>query len=344
MGQVLDYLQVHSLAVTLLGLGALLGICLIVEQWRRKTWSATLLLSSASLGLLGLGGLLLGASSWVPWAASAAAACLFLMLAVVVLTGNWWAPLGYTVGAVLLLGLGGMSAEPGARGLNATSKMLLSLQPLQPWWLLVLLLVPIIIWLSFRSLAGLGRVRRWVAIGLRCLLIALLALALAETEARQPNDSLTVLFLWDRSLSIPQDFENGRDRREERIKNFINSSVAERGPGHEHDRAGLIVFGRWPRLELPPSDAPQFRLRKIASTVDDTHTDIAAAIKLASRRSRKARANVLSSSATAMRTWARRRNRRAWPGKTACKSTWSRYPPADAMSTRSWSSALRRRR
>src|SRR4029077_9656727 len=118
-------------------------------------------------------------------------------------------------------------------------------------------------------------------IGLRCILIALLALALAEANARQPNDRLTVLFLWDRSLSIPQEFEGGRDLREERIKKFINDSVAQRGPGHERDLAGLIVFGRWPRLELPPSDAPQFRLHKIASAVDDTHTDIAAAIKLA---------------------------------------------------------------
>jgi len=278
MGQVLDYIQVHSFAVALLGLGFLLAICLVVGHRRRGSWSKPLLLSGASFGLLGLGGLLLGASNWAPWLASGAGACL---LAVVVLTGNWWALLGYVAGAVLLLGLGGMGGDPGARALHATARLLASLQPLQPWWLLLLLLLPVIVGLSFRSLAGLGPVRRWVAIGLRCLLIALLALALAETEARQSNDSLTVLFLWDRSLSIPPDFEGGRDRREERLKRFINDSVAERGPGHEHDMAGLIVFGRWPRLELPPSDAPQFRLRKIASTIDDTHTDIAAAIKLA---------------------------------------------------------------
>jgi len=42
-------------------------------------------------------------------------------------------------------------------------------------------LVPIIIALSFRSLAGLGAGAPLVAIGLRCLGIVLLVLALAET-------------------------------------------------------------------------------------------------------------------------------------------------------------------
>src|SRR5207302_11146513 len=92
---------------------------------------------------------------------------------------------------------------------------------------------------------------------------------------------LTVLFLWDRSLSMPQDFEDGKDLREDRLRRFINESVSMRGPGHERDQAGVIVFGRWPRLELPPGTVRDLRFRKIISTIDDTHTDIAAAIKLA---------------------------------------------------------------
>src|SRR5262249_20230370 len=60
-----------------------------------------------------------------------------------------------------------------------------------------------------------------------------------------------------------------------------NDAVEKRGPGHERDRAGLIVFGRRPRLELPPSDSPRFNFTEVASTVDPNYTDIAAAIKLA---------------------------------------------------------------
>ena len=52
-------------------------------------------------------------------------------------------------------------------------------------------------------------------------------------------------------------------------------------PGHSRDRAGLIVFGRQPRLELPPSDAPRFNLTELPPARDGNYTDIAAAIKLA---------------------------------------------------------------
>src|SRR2546428_560856 len=83
----------------------------------------------------------------------------------------------YGAAAVLLFGLGGMGTEPGTLILNEAGKFLWSLEPLQPAWLLLLLLIPVIVWLSFRSLAGLGPIRRWVAIGLRCLLMILLILA-----------------------------------------------------------------------------------------------------------------------------------------------------------------------
>jgi uncharacterized membrane protein len=281
MAQVLDYVLSHSFPAGAFALALVPAALLLLARRRRGAWSVPLLLSSAAFALLGLGGLTLASTDGAAWVAAVALTVLFGMLAVVALTGTWWAPLGYAVGALLLLGLGGVAAEPATQGLNASARLLASLEPLQPRWLLVLLVLPVIVWLSFRSLAGLGPVRRWVAIGLRCLLISLLALALAGTHARHANDRLTVLFVWDRSLSIPQEFQDGRDLREERLKKFINDSVAKRGPGHERDLAGLIVFGRWPRLELPPSDAPQFHLRKIASTVDDTHTDIAAALKLA---------------------------------------------------------------
>ena len=36
----------------------------------------------------------------------------------------------------------------------------------RPWWLILLpLVLPPLVLFSFRSLAGLGRVRRWIAIG-----------------------------------------------------------------------------------------------------------------------------------------------------------------------------------
>src|SRR5204862_4603027 len=112
---------------------------------------------------------------------------------------------------------------------------LLSSEVAQPLWLLLLLLIPVVVWMSYRSLAGLGPVRRWVAISLRCLVILLLTLSLAELRLRRPNDTTTVLFVVDRSLSIPQEIDPGEatpvDKRWQRIKRFMTDAVAKRGTG-----------------------------------------------------------------------------------------------------------------
>jgi uncharacterized membrane protein len=187
---------------------------------------------------------------------------------------------------VLAFAVGGLVARPMGEGIEEGVKLLGAIEFLNPWWLLALLLIPFLVVFSHRSLAGLGPVRRWVALGLRCLLVLLLVLALAETRLHRQSEHTTVYFAVDRSLSVPQ--EPGKDAkgdwidlRWERIKKFINESVEFRGAEHERDKAGLIVFGRRPRLELPPSDAPRFNFREVQGEIDGNYTDIGAAIKLA---------------------------------------------------------------
>ena len=204
------------------------------------------------------------------------------------LSGRWWLPIAAGVGGLVMFALGSVCVAALQEGLLVAARTVRSLEAGQPWWLLLLLLVPLIIALSFRSLAGLGPVRRWVAIGLRCALILFLTLALAEVHLAHRNETTTVLFVVDRSLSVPQESyldpslqTRLGDHRWDRIRDFINKAVENRGPGHERDKAGLIVFGRRPRLELPPSAVPQFRFNEVASTVDGNYTDIGAAIKLA---------------------------------------------------------------
>lgn len=157
-------------------------------------------------------------------------------------------------------------------------------------WYSVLLLAAsisaLVIWTSFRSLAALGPVRRMIAIGLRCLLITLAILALAEVRMRKQSESLTVLFLVDRSLSIPEDLEvrSGLavDTRRERVRKFIADTVFNRGTGRELDQSGVIVFGRRPRLVLPPSNTDKLLLsEELAANIDAYYTDIGASIKLA---------------------------------------------------------------
>src|SRR5262245_42757313 len=203
---------------------------------------------------------------------------LVLLLAFTGLWSNW---VGYFVCAALLFGLGHVILPPLTIGINDLARILVTLEPLEPWWLLLLFSVPWLIWYSWRRLAALGPGRRVLAIALRCSLLTLLAFALAEMHARHSENRLTVLFVWDRSLSVPPEYVDDINLREERIKTFLNDAVAKRGPGKEQDRVGLVVFGKQPALELPPGAVPQLRLQKIQSRIDDTYTDIAAAIKLA---------------------------------------------------------------
>ena len=76
-----------------------------------------------------------------------------------------------------------------------------------------------------------------------------LLLALAEPRVRRPSDHIAVLFVIDRSYSVPQDLMltaggDNLDQRWERVKTLIETSIARRGPGHRNDQAGVILFGK----------------------------------------------------------------------------------------------------
>ncbi len=275
------------LLVVLVGVPVGLTLTLLVTADAR--------LAAAACGLMGLGALVFPwAENPSPgnWFGTLALLAPLALLVALLLNGFWSAPLGYAAGAAALLAAGGLTAASTGELLGGLCTGLATayrdghIGIAAPAWLLLLLLVPLIVALSFRSLAGLGPTRRLLAIGLRCLLVIALTLALAEVHLRHSSEAVTVLFVWDRSLSIPQEFagdQRGRknDLREQRLLRFINDSVAKRGPRHQRDTAGLIAFGRWPRLELPPASVPEFRLKAIESDVDDTYTDIASALKLA---------------------------------------------------------------
>ena len=188
--------------------------------------------------------------------------------------------------------------------------------------------------LSFRSLSGLGTFRRIVAITLRSLLILFVTLALAEIRLTQPNDTVTVLFLVDRSLSVPPDYDpdadpdskEGRiDRRWERVRDFMCKAVEKRGDRHQRDQAGVILFGRRPRLELPPKDVPAFtkipgpssiQPPRLTATTPTSPPPSSWPWPLSPREPPSG----LSCSVTATRTSAMPRSRPDWPNRTACRS------------------------
>lgn len=142
-----------------------------------------------------------------------------------------------------------------------------------PWYLLLLVLLPFIWLASYRSLAGLGFWRRLGAITLRSLVFALLVFALADIQYRKKNDSMTVLYLLDQSMSIPEDHR-------QLMKEFVNESVDEHLRQDKADRVGVIVFGRDAEVEMPPFDY-FVGLNDISSLLDPQYTNLESALQRA---------------------------------------------------------------
>src|SRR5438067_5730315 len=151
MNQALLYLGTHWLAATLLVAGLMLSA--LFMHLGRTTRSFVLLLTGAPLALLALGALLVP-EDWAVWLAIGAGAVLFGMVLTVVTTGRWYAPLGYSIGGLLLLGFGGLWVDPLGEVISEAFHTIRGLEALQPWWLLLLLVIPLIFYFSFHSLAG----------------------------------------------------------------------------------------------------------------------------------------------------------------------------------------------
>ena len=65
----------------------------------------------------------------------------------------------------------------------------------QPAYLALLAVIPLLWWIGRRSLAGMGRGRRWMALALRSLLVLLVVGALAEVQLVRSSDRLAVLYV-----------------------------------------------------------------------------------------------------------------------------------------------------
>jgi uncharacterized membrane protein len=140
----------------------------------------------------------------------------------------------------------------------------------QPWWLILLpLILPPLVWMSVRSLAGLGTIRRVLAILFRAGVITLIVLALAEMQTVRRSDRLTTIFVVDVSDSVPRE-------QQKAVIDYVTEASRKR---RKDDMAGVVVFGRGPRVEVPPAPS-ELNLLGIESTIDPQNTDIGAAVKL----------------------------------------------------------------
>ncbi|QDU29832.1 von Willebrand factor type A domain protein [Anatilimnocola aggregata] len=120
----------------------------------------------------------------------------------------------------------------------------------QPWLLLLALGIPVLFFISYRSLAALGKYRRVFALGYRGRVLLLMILALAGVQLQKISERMTVMYLLDQSESIPKPV------REAMIQFVMQDVDAHRHKGDlqsaTEDKAGVIVFGREATIEHPP--------------------------------------------------------------------------------------------
>jgi uncharacterized membrane protein len=139
----------------------------------------------------------------------------------------------------------------------------------QPGYLAVLAVVPLVVALSLRSLAGLGPVRRPLAVGLRCLVIAVMACALAGPEWVRQTDDQTVIFALDQSGSVP-----AAQQREALA--FVEQAAVEMRAGK--DRIAVLSFAARPSVDQLPNQ--ELIAGNVGVSGDRHQTDIAAALRL----------------------------------------------------------------
>lgn len=145
----------------------------------------------------------------------------------------------------------------------------MNLTLLAPQYLLVLLIIPLVVWLFWRSTTHLAPLRRKLVLVLRVLMIVLIGLSLSGLSIENPTEQVHVMFALDASDSMDE------EAREAALA-YVQNAFTQLKPG---DQAGLIVFGGDASVELALQPAPE--VARIASTVLPHATDVGHAVELA---------------------------------------------------------------
>lgn len=144
-----------------------------------------------------------------------------------------------------------------------------------PWWLLLLIAIPFVWWVGYRSLAGLGPYRRALALVFRTAVMLLVIFAIAGIQWIWSSEKLTVIYLLDQSDSIPI-------AKRQLMFEYAIESVKKHRRQDRQDRAGVIVFGREASIEIPPLDEKLPSITRAESNFGKSDaTNLEGALKLA---------------------------------------------------------------
>ncbi|MHC4443169.1 MAG: VWA domain-containing protein [Planctomycetota bacterium] len=140
----------------------------------------------------------------------------------------------------------------------------------RPEWLWLLLAIPVIVTVSLRTLSGLDLSRRIVAVALRSAVIATLALALAGIEYVKTNNHVAVMFVMDKSRSIP---DHLRLQAQEYIRKIAKKMDRD-------DRLGVISFDGQADVDAIPSRGP-FDIPGFSMADEPDRTNVASGLRMA---------------------------------------------------------------
>lgn len=139
-----------------------------------------------------------------------------------------------------------------------------------PGYLALLALLPLLVALAMRSMAGLDPLRRVLAILLRCGVVTLMVLALAGAHSVLRTDALTIVFVLDRSNSIPRS-------QQQQAFEFVQAAARSLRPAK--DRLGVVAFDGVSAVEQLPGGA--LGIDRLSEPIQPDRTGLAAALRMA---------------------------------------------------------------
>ncbi len=247
-----------------------------------------------------------GKSDYFFWLGLFGLSLWLVQLFFLILRGIWSYWTSWVSAIAILFASGGRILPVIQAKLQEWLPALLRIEFLRPAWLWLLLGILLIIYWGWHSIRGPGSEPRFrLVLGLRILAWVLLVATLAEVRLQQPNETTAIIFVVDRSTSIPMELSafaesneqtggdnapangnNGNDLTRNRtwniLQRWMNDVVSKRGLSHRKDASGALLFARYPRLVMPASPVERLIVpESYAGNLDPNETDIAAALKLA---------------------------------------------------------------
>ncbi|HWL93742.1 MAG TPA: VWA domain-containing protein [Phycisphaerae bacterium] len=141
-------------------------------------------------------------------------------------------------------------------------------RPLLLW--LLIIIIPLVILLGWRSLSGLGGGRKYAAVLLRSAVIAILIVLLCGAYRIRFVDDRIAIFVMDQSRSVPSDLQSAALK-------FVKTATAEMRPGK--DRIAVLSFDGKTSIEQLAAD--RLKIDALGPGRDPDETNIAAALRMA---------------------------------------------------------------